>query len=285
MTHRFFRIPMFLAIVLGAAAFSPAQNMPMYIDPDAKPLDPAIKVPDFEVSSIKPNKSGNKMMRVIFKPDGFSGTNLNLKMLIGNAYQIRQDLISGGPSWVGSTGFDIEAKVAGADVEALKKVPRAQQMSMLRNLLADRFKLVVHTETKVLPTYDLVPAKGGTKIVAAPAGEVPENVFEHPEAKRHPGMMSMGPNFFEGTGLPLSSLTGSLSSLLHHTVIDKTGLTGKYDFKLKFTPDDAPGAAGSDNPDPTLFTALQEQLGLKLVPSKGPTETIVIDHVELPTEN
>ncbi len=283
MTHHV-RTSVFLAMTFAVAVFASAQDLPMLIDPDAKAADPSIKLPDYEVASIKPNKSGDGMMRIMTKPDGFSGTNLNLKMLIVNAYQVRQDLISGGPAWVGTTGFDIETKIAGEDLETLKKVTQIQRKSMLRKLLADRFKLVVHTETKVLPSYDLVIAKGGSKLIAAPADEVLEDTRDHPETKRHPGGMSVGPNFFEGTGIPLFSLTYSLSSMLHRTVTDKTGLTGKYDFKLKFTPDDAHAPVG-DNSDPTLFTALQEQLGLRLVPSKAPTETIVIDHAELPTEN
>ena len=261
-----------------------AQELPVLTDPDAKPLDPSIKVPDYEVSTIKVNKSGNNMMRIMFKPDGFSTTNLSLKTLIGTAYSIRQDLISGGPAWVDKTGFDVEAKVLGENVELLKKVPPLQREVMLQHLLAERFRLAVHKETKILPTFDLVVGKDGPKMKAAPAGEKPEEGMPNPDAKRHPGMMMMSQNGIEGTGLPMASLAGQLSSTLHHTVIDKTGLTGKYDFALKFTPEDGP-PPDSDNPDPTIFTAVQEQLGLKLVPSKGPTPTLVIDHVELPNED
>ena len=274
-------------LILSAAFLSPAvhaQDLPVLTDPDAKALDPSIKVPDYEVSTIKVNKSGNNMMRIMFKPDGFSSTNLTLKTLIGNAYMIRQDLISGGPAWLGTTGFDVEAKVLGDDVELLKKVPPLQRQVMLQHLLAERFKLVVHTETKMLPTFDLVVAKDGPKMTPAPLGEKDDDAMANPDAKRHPGMMMMSQNSVEGTSLPMASLASQLSAILHHTVIDKTGLMRKYDFVLKFTPDDGP-PPDSDNASPTIFTAVQEQLGLKLVPSKGPTPTLVIDHVEPPTED
>ena len=272
---------------LSLAVLAPvgrAQSMPVLSDPDAKPLDPSIKIPDYEVSIIKVNKSGNNMMRIMFKPDGFSVTNLNLRALIETAYTIREDLISGGPPWVNKIGFDVEAKVLGENVELLKKVPPVQRGVMLQHLLAERFKLVVHKETKILPTFDLVIGKDGSKMKKAPAGEKPEEGAPNPDAKRHPGMMMMSPNSVEGTSLPVASLVDQLSATLQHTVIDKTGLTGKYDFALKFTPEDGPPPDG-DNPDPNIFTAVQEQLGLKLVPSKGPTPTLVIDHVELPTED
>ena len=123
-----------------------------------------VKVPEFDVVSVKPNKSGGGMVRIMGRPDGYAASNVSLKMLIQGAYGIREDLISGAPSWADSARFDIDAKVAGSDVEALKKLSPEQRRLILRPLLADRFKLKVHTETKQLPVYELVLAKDGSKV-------------------------------------------------------------------------------------------------------------------------
>jgi ribosomal protein L29 len=122
-----------------------------------------VKVPAFDVVSVKPNKSDSGMVRVMGKPDGYAASNVSLKMLIQSAYGIREDLVSGAPSWADSARFDIDAKVAGSDVDALKKLSPEQRRSILRPLLADRFKLKIHTETKQLPVYEIVLAKRAPK--------------------------------------------------------------------------------------------------------------------------
>jgi uncharacterized protein (TIGR03435 family) len=257
-----------------------------------------VKVPEFDVVSVRPNKSDNGMMRTMFKPDGYSATNVSPKMLIQMAYGIRQDLISGGPDWVESAGYDFDAKVAGPDVEVLKKLSFEQRRSMLRPVLADRFKLKVHTEIKQLPVFELVVAKSGSKLKEATPGDTYANGIKGPDGVGRAGTMRMGPGQLTGQGLPITSLVNMLSQELHHTVIDKTGLTGKYDLELTWTPDQGsdPMFKGTDGaqqradaaPDasgPSIFTAVQEQLGLKLQSTKGPVETLVIDHIEMPSEN
>ncbi len=260
--------------------------------------DAGIKLPVFDVVSVKPNKSESGMIRVMNKPDGYTATNVSLKMLIQMAYGIREDLISGGPGWVESAHFDFDAKVAGADVDALKKLSPEQRRMVLRPALEDRFKLKVHTETKQLPVFELGVAKGGTKLKEASPDASYPNGFKGPDGVAHGGIMRMGHGELVGQGVEIKGLVNMLSQQLKQTVIDKTGLTGKYDFELNWTPDDGPGPMfhGSDGspqkadtaPDasgPTIFTALQEQLGLKLQSAKGPVETLVIDHVEMPSEN
>jgi uncharacterized protein (TIGR03435 family) len=257
-----------------------------------------VKVPVFDVVSVKPNKSASGMIRVMGRPDGYFANNVSLKMLIQGAYGIREDLISGAPSWADSARFDIDAKVAGSDVEALKKLTPEQRRLMLQPLLADRFKLKVHTETKELPVYELVLAKGGSKLKEATPGDTYANGIKGPDGVGRGGMMRVGRGQLTAQAVPISNLANMLSTQLHRSVLDKTGLTGKYDLELNWTPD--PGAEpmfkgpdlgqhSSDNaPDssgPTIFTALQEQLGLKLQSARGPVETIVIDHVEMPSEN
>jgi uncharacterized protein (TIGR03435 family) len=257
-----------------------------------------VKVPVFDVVSVKPNKSDNGMMRIMFKPDGYSATNVFVKLLIQTAYGIRQDLISGGPGWLESAGYDFDAKVAGPDVDALKKLTPEQRKSMLQPALADRFKLKVHTEIKQLPVYEIVLAKGGSKLKEATVGDTYANGIKGPDGVGRGGMMRFGPGQLTAQAVPMTSLTNMLSQQLHRTVLDKTGLTGKYDLELNWTPDQGAdpmfkepegspqrGDAAPDSSGPSIFTALQEQLGLKLQSAKGPVETLVIDHVEMPSEN
>jgi uncharacterized protein (TIGR03435 family) len=256
-----------------------------------------VTVPGFDIISIKENKSGSGMMRVMSKPDGYSATNVSLKMLLQMAYGIREDLITGAPNWGDSTRYDIEAKVAGADVDTLKKLSSEQRRAMLKPVLEERFKLKVHTETKQLPVYELVVAKGGSKLKQATPGDTYANGIKGPDGTGHAGMMRVSRGELTGQALPITSLVSMLGQQLQRTVIDKTGLTGKYDFGLQWTdensdpmfkgPDSNPQRSepSPDSSGPSIFTALQEQLGLKLQSAKGPVETLVVDSVAMPSEN
>ncbi len=257
-----------------------------------------VKLPAYDVVSIKPNKSGGGMVRAMYRPDGYSASNMSLKMLIQAAYGIREDLISGAPGWADSARYDVDAKVDGADVDALKKLSPEQRRLILQPLLADRFKLKVHTETKQLPVYELVVAKGGPKLKEATAGDTYANGIKGPDGVGRGGMVRMGRGQLTAQGVPMTSVVNMLSQQLHRTVIDKTGLAGKYDLELNWTPDDGEGMgpplpgggqphgdAPPEGSGPSIFTAIQEQLGLKLQSAKGPVDTLVIDHVEMPTEN
>jgi uncharacterized protein (TIGR03435 family) len=278
----------FVALLTLALPLARAQReMPLPLDTSQKPADVNVKLPEYDVASVKENKSGDHMMRIMNTPDGFSCTNIPLTTLIGDAYGIRQDLISGGPGWVNSTGFDVEAKVAGTDVDAFKKLIWRQRNALLQALLADRFKLKVHHETKVLPMYDLIVAKGGPKLKAAAPADTTADAPKGPGAAKPHGMMTMGPGMFKGQGLSMTALAGELSSVLEHTVVDKTGLTGNYDFDLKWTPEEAgpSGDDGSAESGASIFTAVQEQLGLKLQSTRGPVDTLVIDYAEMSSEN
>lgn len=279
------RILVGLALLAFAGPAILAQAMPMLPESSSKPVDASAKLPAYDVASVKRNKSGDRMMRIMSRPDGFNCTNISLKNLIENAYGIREDLISGGPGWVDSMGFDIEAKVSGEDVEAFKKLSGRQRNSLLQALLADRFHLKIHHETKILPMYDLLIAKGGSKLKANAPVVVSEGAGTE-AAKRHQ-MMTMGPGMLKVEGMTAEGIASQLSSIVQATVTDKTGLTGNFDFELKWTADDA-GPASSNSPDEqdvSIFTVVQEQLGLKLQPSKGPVDTLVIDHAEQPSEN
>jgi uncharacterized protein (TIGR03435 family) len=284
-------LAIFASSALGQTSAAPGGAAPPDVAAD-------VKVPMFDVVSVKPNKSDNGMMRIMFKPDGYSATNVSMKLLIQTAYGIRQDLIAGGPGWVESAGYDFDAKVAGPDVDALKKLTPEQRRSMLQPALVERFKLKVHTETKQLPVFELSVTKGGSKLKEASPDDTYQNGIKGPDGTARAGMMRMGPGQLTAQGVPMSSLVNVLSQQLRQTVIDKTGLKGKYDVELNWTPDQGsePMFKGTDSspqradaaPDssgPSIFTALQEQLGLKLQSAKGPVETLVIDHVEMPSEN
>jgi uncharacterized protein (TIGR03435 family) len=265
--------------------------------PSAAPTTTDVAVPAFDVVSIKQDKSDSHMIRVRTNSDGYSATNISLKMLLQTAYGIRQDLISGVPGWADSARYDIDAKVAGSDVDALKKLSPEQRRAMLKPVLEERFKLKVHTETKELPVYELVVAKGGSKLKEATPGDTYANGIKGPDGTGHAGMMRVGRGELTGQALPIASLVNMLAQQLQRTVIDKTGLTGNYDFGLQWTEENSdPMFKGPDGgpprtepaPDasgPSIFTALQEQLGLKLQSTKGPVETLVVDSVAMPSEN
>ncbi|MGB7281171.1 MAG: M56 and DUF3738 domain-containing protein [Candidatus Acidiferrum sp.] len=276
---------------------------------DTQAQDSTGPAPTYEVASIKPNKSGLNMVRMMFTPDGLNSNGATLDMLIKSAYGIEDNQISGEPSWIKSNKYDIEAKMDGAEAQALGKLSRDEQRpvreKMLQALLADRFKLVIHRETKELPVYALVVAKNGPKLHESKPGDTYSAGMKGIDGRpAGAGMMMMRGNGgpLTGQGIPIANLAHVLSMQLGRTVIDKTGLTGKYDFTLQWTPDESqgpvmggpgPGGGGQgpggapppDSNGPSIFTAIQEQLGLKLESEKGPVEIIVIDHVEKPSEN
>ena len=284
-----FMPPELCALFLSVALVSPAiraQNMPLPSAVLSESKDADVKLPGFDVASVKENKSDSHSMRWMYTADGVSMTNLSLANLIADAYNIKQYLISGGPSWVNSDSFDIDAKVDAADVGTYKKLSPAQHRLMMQKLLADRFHLAAHIETKTLPVYDLVVASGGSKLKPAALDPQPPPDTNTSDPPKPRGMIRMGRGTVELQDMPFGALVEQLGYAVNRTVINKTGLTGKYDLSLKWTPDDQdPADTSSDNQAPHLFTALQEQLGLKLEPSKGPVDTLVIDHVEMPTAN
>jgi bla regulator protein BlaR1 len=261
-------------------------------------------LPAFEVASIKLDHSGTQSRFFRFNdPSRFTTTNIPAKDLIGFAYHVEPFQISGGPSWIHSDGYDIEAKVDETAVAQLQTLPPEQRMDqyrlMLRSLLADRFKLSLSHETKELPIYALVIAKGGAKLTPTTVDLTrPVTPGNAPPAGP---MMMMSLGRLEAKAAPISALAevlGRQPDLGGRLVVDRTGLQGKYDFTLEFAPDRPEpllgtggppmGIQGPPPPDPnapSIFTAIQEQLGLKLDSSKGPVEILVINSIEKPTEN
>lgn len=281
---------------------SRAQSQSTAAAPQAQAQSSATTAYVYEVASIKPNKSVDNRIRVMIAADGLSAMGTTLQALIGLAYDVRDHQLSGVPGWARSDKYDIEAKMDGAVADEVRKLTpdqsKAATQQMLQALLADRFKLAVHRETTEQPVYALVIAKNGPKIHEAKPDDTYPNGFKGPDGKVGHGMMMGGNGSLTGQGVPITNLVKLLSRLLGRNVIDKTGLAGNYDFTLKFAPDQGPAgfggpggnpapsdAAPPDSSGPSIFTAVEEQLGLKLEPQKGPVEMIVIDHVEKPSEN
>lgn len=236
----------------------------------------------FEVASVKPNLSGAQGGSVRLTPGGrLVAQNAPMRMLITAAYDVRDFQLLGGPAWMASERFDIEAKAAGN--------PSQDQISqMLQALLAERFQLMVHRETRELPIYRLMVAKGGSKLQAAKAGEctpmVPPPARFDPATLRPCGGFNNNVGMMLGGRVAMAKLASGLSRTLGRTVVDETGLSGSYDIELRWTPDDAQPAPDSAAP-PSFFTAIQEQLGLRLESGRGPVEVLVVDRVERPTGN
>ena len=252
--------------------------------PAATTPQPALTV--YDVVSIHPHSALDDNISFRSRPGNFAATNASLKQLISFAYGVRDDLITGLPGWADSARFDVTAKVSDFDPSAFKNLTREQHAAMLRPMLTDRFHVKAHTEIKTLAVFNLVLTKDGPKFKENPP---PATDPDHPTPNgQGRGGISINNNDLTATAIPLSSLAEVLADQLNHTVIDKTGLTGDYDLKLKWTPDeDAKDAAdnGAADRPPDLFTALQEQLGLKLDATKGPVTTLVVDHAEQPSPN
>jgi uncharacterized protein (TIGR03435 family) len=228
---------------------------------------PTGDAPAFEVASIKPAQSTDRGFSVSVSGSRLTITKTDLSFLIRYAYDLRSlQLIVGGPGWVRSEQYDVIGKAEGD-----AKRSAEQFRPMLQALLADRFKLAIHREMREIPVYVLVVGKNGPKMVAVNGAD--------------PGPMSssMTPGHLNAPKLSMARLAGLLGGMpeLQNLVFDETGLTGIYTFTLEWSPDDG----RSTSSGPSIFTAVQEQLGLKLEAVKRPVEHLVIDHAERPSEN
>lgn len=255
----------------------------------------------FEVASIRPAAPDARGMFIHPGPgDGVTITNMTLKEIIVLAWRVQPFQISGGPAWLDSVHYDVVAKPAA-------KPQQTEIPLMLQSLLEDRFQLMLHHETKELPIYALVVARKDGKL-GSRLTKSKEGSCTPPDASKPPPLLKpgerptlgcggsmMGPGGVTAVSVPIANLVPGLSRLLGRTVVDKTGLPGNFDINLEWTPDDsqssqflppdAPRPAPSNAAGPSIFTALQEQLGLKLESQKGPVDVLIIERAEKPSEN
>ena len=220
----------------------------------------------FEVASIRRNLSGSQNTSINLSDGGrYTVTNGSLKTLIRNAYGVLSFQLAGEPGWIDSEMYDIEAKTS-----VPEKISQDQLKLLLQSLLADRFRLKVHWETRESTVYALLVDKGGPKFKAASSDERPGmNTRKGPEKAT-----------MTGTAQSMAVLASNLGNQLGRFAVDKTGLTGAFDFTFNWDLQ-----ASADSTGPSLFTALKEQLGLRLESQKGPVEILVIDTAERASEN
>jgi len=270
----------------------------------------------FEVASVKPNKSGGGPVAIgIQQGSRYSASNVTPQLLIRQAYQVQLSQIVGGPEWLTRDRLDVVAKVP---VDA----PSDQIPLMLRAMLADRFMLRTHSEMRELAVYALVkarsdgrlgpslhPASGDCAAFRARVEAIARSRFGAPPPPPPPGSpagrqgptspfgaatgcgQTLGPGTIVAGGVTMVQLAGILATQLNRIVVDRTGLTDGFDLDLQWTPEQQlqvpPGVPSPplDPNGPSIFAAVQEQLGLKLESTKGPVDVVVIDHVERPTED
>jgi uncharacterized protein (TIGR03435 family) len=260
---------------------------------------PGANAPSFEVATVKQAHGAAQVFSLRLQPDRFLAEDAPLDRLIRFAYDVKSDRqVVNLPAWAASESFDIDAKIGDAEVESIRRLPPdrgfEQYRLMVQSLLAERFQMRTRTENRELPVYALVVAKNGPKLTRSAArqdGEKLELPQLHFTAAGDLNAACVSMEFFAGwlSGKPD---TGD------RVVFDETGLEGGYDFALNWSPvwsgSTAGGAGSGQQPDaslpartdkPPLFTAIQEQLGLKLQPARRAVEVLVIDHIERPTAN
>jgi uncharacterized protein (TIGR03435 family) len=279
------RLPLLMAICISiaASALSAQTNTPQPPAPaksaatDTKPLA-------FDVVSIKRNISGSGTGSNLIRPDGFHSVNVSLATYLYRGLSGSQ--VFGAPAWLQSELYDIDAKVASSDLDAYHHATQAERNRMLQAVFEDRLKLKLHQETRQLPLYLLVMAKGGLKLKSSPENtqerQPPANSNNEGQGLYWVPLATPGETRIVGQPASIARLAQRLSYMsgIDRPVVDKTGLTGKYDFTLDWSSSDEPSSTA-----PSIFTALQEQLGLKLESAKGPVAVLVIDHIERPSEN
>ncbi len=244
--------------------------------------------PVFEAASVKRNRTGGQTANSILPGGRYSATNVPLRMMIRSAYRVQDLQLVGGPDWMDAEGYDVTAKADG-------NPPPDQLFAMVRHLLEDRFKLVARREVRDIPVYALmrVNPDGLGPQLRRSANEctAPSSVAPRQGAPPRCGLLL---DFGEvrGTGAALTQLATGLSPFVGRIIQDRTNLTGLFDFELHFTPDAIPAAVrGAPNPPsvdpdrPSVFTALREQLGLRLESTNGPVEVLVVDRIERPNED
>jgi uncharacterized protein (TIGR03435 family) len=296
------------AIIVAIAGLAVAAVVPLRAADQAsvRVQDPTT-LPSFDVVSIKENKSGDTVQGSRRQPGRIVIANVPLRLSIINFFGLQPQQLIGGPDWINSSRYDIVAQFSG-EMPVTEPGTVGPLQLMMQRVFAERFKLAVHTETRDIPVYELTLARRdrtlGSKLKPAATdceavmnamlknaregGPPPTAGPQLPDGRPACGMRVGPGNRLVAGGTSMAALARSMSNPVGRIILDKTGLIGGFDLELEFSPD--PSAAGgqpsvSDTNLPSLFTAIEEQLGLKLVPERRPVEVLVIDRVERPTEN
>ena len=255
---------------------------------EAQAPRPSPDQPRFEVASIKTNKANDGVVFSQSQKGRYVIAGFTLAALIRSAYGVQEFQIVGGPDWINADRFNIEATYMEDATGG-----RARTDLMLRTLLADRFKIAVHNESRDRPVYALVLARPDRRF----GPQLQKSATDCATAKGDNACgSSVGPGFIRSRGRTMAQFAESLSMLtntgssLNRLIVDRTGLDGPYDLTLRFTPENippgnVPGLPPIDPNGPSIFTALQEQLGLKLDSQRAPVNVLVVDRAERPTEN
>jgi uncharacterized protein (TIGR03435 family) len=294
-----------LVAIAGPVAFGLIQMIPMHV----QILHATGRLPSYEVATIKPEgEADDHLTGRAGDVMSFNGTT---KDLIEGAFNVPHgagERVIGGPSWITTNRYVIDGKVPDDLFTRMQTMSgtdrRTQNALMKQSLLADRFKLKAHFEMREMPVYELVLAKGGAKVkLATPdpnAPSVPRSAYYMNTFGPHSGLGvtrgAQGVLEMKAKNMAMDKVAESFEEAVKdlggRTIVDRTGLNAQYDFTLKWTPQltaSAPAAnadsAGADSDAPSIFTALEEQLGLKLVPAKGMVEVVVIDSIERPSAN
>jgi uncharacterized protein (TIGR03435 family) len=220
----------------------------------------------FEVATVKPAAPGQLGFDIEPGPDTLTMRNVTLRIAIQFAYHLHEYQMSGGPKWVDSDDYDIVGKT-GDGLRSLGSMERIDRLrAMLRTLLAERFQLSMRRESKDVPAYSLSIAKGGLRLTKVEPGG-PKQIYGRPDK-------------LVANGATIAEFVALIETKFQLPVVDRTGLDGVYNFSIQYAPADAP-----DSPYPSIFTAIQEQCGLKLEKATAPAETFAIERVERPSEN
>jgi uncharacterized protein (TIGR03435 family) len=244
--------------------------------------------PKFEVASVKLHTSDDQRTMMIAQPGGrFVAVNVPLRLVIRTAFQLQDDQIVGGPDWLASDRFDIDARAAG-----MTGAPSIELLGMLQSLLAERFKLTTHREMRELPVFELARARSdGAPGEALRPTACPEPAIDLAQPKPCANI-SNGSGSLTLRGMPLDLFAAYLAPFVNRVIVDRTALDGRWDIDLRWSPEQpqSAGALGGGAPArvddrPSIFTALQEQLGLKLESGRGMVQVLVVDTLEHPSPN
>jgi uncharacterized protein (TIGR03435 family) len=298
-----------LVLVAGAAlalalpiGFGAVRGQSSLVSSTASKSGPTREAPRFDVVSIKPTAPDEDKTLFEYRPDGTSFRGAPVGIVLQAVFGVDSGRITGAPSWVNTNRYDIEAKVAPDDAPRLDRLNGDNRRAMLLPMLIERFHLKYHHQLQQQSTYALTVAKGGPRLTIGepdpPPGWKPDK--DLPIEKARYWVMAE-PGHIEANSVPMHTLADELTrmNMLGRMVVDKTGLTANYNFTLRWTPDNDPfpgltrmlretdglGAKPADAPESSLFTAIQEQLGLKLESQKSSVDVIVIDHIDPPSPN